>query len=54
MEEFVTKAEKRQAKQNKSWNGARMGVRTSTLRAGESLISFEVSRKVKPPKKGKK
>jgi len=45
-----TKGERRENQARKQRNGAYMGVRTPTARAGEGLIKWEVARKTRKGK----
>lgn len=52
----LEKALRREARKRKEQKNDTMGVRTSTLRAGEGLVRLEIGRKTKgkKAKKGKK
>ena len=50
----ISKAERRDAKRRRAQKNETMGVRTSTLRAGLSLIKDEVVRKTRLKKPRKK
>ena len=50
----ISKAERREAKRRRAQKNETMGVRTSTLRAGLSLIKDEVVRKTRLKKPRKK